>query len=391
MAIQWIGEACHRYQDPASGAWVIQLTSSSCTSINIYGEQPYCSPDGRRVAVLRAPDIHLSPHAMFLVADLQRLGLALVARDVYPLNRPCNNAYSEYVYYWNPANQLIRVSLLSLESQVILVDDEPGVIRGGGSVAPDQRTMMFGMYLPGPRPVVMRYDLETGRREVFYEHPEIVNPHPQYEPVTGRYVMIMRNHGALLARDGTVEKLVGDFGPTLFLVAADTGREVPLPAGQPHTARIGHQCFIPGADAALFTTFWNMETWECDPRHPETNVMIARPGEELPTPFRCPEHRGNHISASRCGTYFVMDSYEGAIYDEQRVIKPMALVVGNLQTGRYRILVSSTGASGGGNGATHPHPYITADNRYVIFNSDQYGVPQVLAAEIPAGFLESLN
>ena len=36
--------------------------------------------------------------------------------------------------------------------------------------------------------------------------------------------------------------------------------------------------------------------------------------------------------------------------------------------------------------------YLTADNGHVIFNADPgYGPPQVWAARVPAGFLESLE
>ena len=49
MSIRWGGETCHRYRDPASNGWVIQLTCGASNNINIYGEQPYCSPDNRHV------------------------------------------------------------------------------------------------------------------------------------------------------------------------------------------------------------------------------------------------------------------------------------------------------------------------------------------------------
>lgn len=72
--------------------------------------------------------------------------------------------------------------------------------------------------------------------------------------------------------------------------------------------------------------------------------------------------------------------------------KPVSLVVGNLLTGKYRVLVEDTLASGGGNQCTHTHPCFTADNRHVIYNADPFfGVPQVFAARVPNGFLESLD
>ena len=37
------------------------------------------------------------------------------------------------------------------------------------------------------------------------------------------------------------------------------------------------------------------------------------------------------------------------------------------------------------------HAYITSDNKWVVFNSDRTGVPQVYIASIPKGFLEELQ
>jgi len=53
--------------------------------------------------------------------------------------------------------------------------------------------------------------------------------------------------------------------------------------------------------------------------------------------------------------------------------------------------VEDTEGAAGGNQCTHTHPYLTADNRYVIYNSELGGIPQVLAARLAPGFLESLE
>ena len=107
--------------------------------------------------------------------------------------------------------------------------------------------------------------------------------------------------------------------------------------------------------------------------------------------FQAPEHKFNHVCASRCGRYFVADSHTGPGLFEKGRFKPVALVIGNLKTGKYRTLVENTEGSGGGNQCTHSHPYLTADNRYAIYNADPGGIPQVFAAKLPRGFLESLE
>ena len=120
--------------------------------------------------------------------------------------------------------------------------------------------------------------------------------------------------------------------------------------------------------------------------------MGAAPGAAAPTPIPTPEHRFNHVNVSRCGRYFVGDSSPGSLYDEHGEIRPPCLVLVNLQTGRHRVLVANSGSQNGGGAHQHPHAYLTADNRNVIFNSNYWGdVTQVWAARIPGDFLASLD
>ena len=46
---------------------------------------------------------------------------------------------------------------------------------------------------------------------------------------------------------------------------------------------------------------------------------------------------------------------------------------------------------GGGAQYNHLHPYITSDNKWVVFNSDRTGLAQVYIASIPDGFLANLD
>ena len=70
---------------------------------------------------------------------------------------------------------------------------------------------------------------------------------------------------------------------------------------------------------------------------------------------------------------------------------PIELVVGNINTGKYRTLVSNCGAQGGGAAASHPHAYFTADNRNVIYNGNPNDLSNVYAARVPEEFLASLE
>ena len=63
--------------------------------------------------------------------------------------------------------------------------------------------------------------------------------------------------------------------------------------------------------------------------------------------------------------------------------------IGSVETGRFLKLCDSRTRQGRPQ-YTHAHPYLTPDNRHVIFNSNVTGVTQVYAATVPAAFLDKL-
>lgn len=390
MAVQWMPEGCDRYTDPLSGARVVSMTNGSQIANNIYCEQPYSSPDGNRFAIVRKADFSFDPSGTLLVGDLPRLRIGLVERGVTSV---CNAAWSGQIHYGTERGDLVRFDLTTLEKKVYNFSTDPGLIKGGSSVSPDQRFILYSELRPGPAIGVVLLDLVEQKRRVIFEHPEIVNPHLQFNPVTGAQILVQHNRGSTMAPDGTVTRIAGPLGTTLFVIDRDGGNMKPLPVGEPHTTgATGHECFIADTGRVVFTVSWDWNTWKLDPRWPQGNLFTARPGDEKPTPFPAPEHRFNHVCASKCGRYFVADSWPGGIFDEQKRLRSVCLVVGCFATGKHRILVANSQASGGGSQCTHAHPYLTADNRWVIFNADPFhSVPQVWAAEIPKGFLESLG
>lgn len=87
----------------------------------------------------------------------------------------------------------------------------------------------------------------------------------------------------------------------------------------------------------------------------------------------------DHISVSTDGRYFVTDDMDnGFIY------------VGCIKTGRMLPLFDA-GVSFSSPQYSHPHAYMTSDNKRVIFNSDRTGLCQVWCADVPAGFLDALS
>jgi len=392
----WKGEACDLRDDPASGARIVQLSMAAAITNNIYGEQPYCSRDGTRIAVSRARDYSFDEEADVLVVDVSKLWIGKVDRMLGPAGIS-TSAWSGMIYYTTPRYEVARLDLNRLEREIICEVERSEGPQTLKTVSPDHRTVIsLGRRLEGPGGAVfqvLRLDLESGQEEVMLEHPEICNPHLQYEPLEGKDILVQHNRGVVLKRDGTLDRREARKGVGLFVIDRDGGDLRQLAAGPPHTCSItGHECFIPGTSRVLFSTSWDRETWELDPRYPQGNLMTVAPGDDAPVVFEAPEHRFNHISVSRCGTYFVADSYGAEGLFRNGRLGPIALVVGNLQTGKYRALVEDTMALSGGNQCTHTHPYLTSQNEHVIFNANPYhSVPQVYMARVPEGFLESLS
>jgi hypothetical protein len=166
----------------------------------------------------------------------------------------------------------------------------------------------------------------------------------------------------------------------------DGGNFQLFPSGPPHVGNNnGHSAWLADTGRIAFSTSWNQETWQLEPDWSEGNLFTAAVGEEKPRVFQAPEHRFNHVSVSRCGRYFVCDSYP------ERIPSPVPLVVGNFETGKYRNIVADCKATCGGPACSHPHAYFTADNKHVIYNADPYLLGQVYATRVPDGFLESLD
>lgn len=390
MSIRWASEACDRRDDPKSGARIVQLTSSAGVSNNIYGEQPYTSPDGNRVAIIRRADFSFSAGSMLLVADLTTLKLGLIEAE--GVTGVSNAAWSGWIYYGTLRGDTMRVNLETLEKEVVNL----GVLQGGesgSSISPDQRYMIRSRVLAGPTIGLERIDMVERKAEIIFEHPEIINPHLQFNPVNGKKLLVQHNRGSKMDAGGNVTKFVSELGTTLFTIDIDGSNQTHLPVGPPITSgSTGHECFIADTGKVLFSCAWHQPSWTLDDRFPDGNMFIGSPGDKMPQVIKAPEHRFNHVSASKCGKYWVADSHPAGGLFKDGELQRVSLVVGNVQTGKHRVLVEDTLGSGGGNQSTHSHPYMTADNKAVIFNADPYYSPgQVFAARVPDGFLKSLD
>jgi hypothetical protein len=187
-------------------------------------------------------------------------------------------------------------------------------------------------------------------------------------------------------QDGRVKMLVVDI---------DGRHPRSLPFGGTITAQTsGHHAWVTGTDRIITAVEWNRAEKRHDPRHPEGNLLYARPDDTFPTVFPAPEHAFYHVSMSRCGTYFVCDDYMDAELDGPRTMRigPVRIVMGNLKTGKHRTLVSDCQSNGSLCWSwSEPTPNLTADNRHVLYDASPFGLNQVFAAEVTPAFLASLE
>lgn len=387
MPLTWMGEGYDFPADPESGATTFRLTTSAMHHINVYCEHSFSSPNGKRIAILRSfhADPRIPPFDL-LVGDLEKLRIAVVERDVagYVV---ATASWSGWVYYLSNRGELMRVNLETLDKEVVMTrwPFSPDFILH--TVSPDLRYLLGQLPQASYNTALVRIDLVEKSWKIIFEHPEISNAHPLFNPVHGRDISVMMHRGRKVNHWAEYLPVEGsEPGVTHFFIDKDGGHMRPLPVGPPWTPNCsGHSNWVGDTGRLACTVGWNVQTWKFDPRCPDGNVVTAAPGDKQPRVFRMPEYRCNHIATSRCGRYFVADSYP------REVPGPTALVVGNFQTGKYRPLLSNCRASGGAAACSHAHAYFTADNKHVVYNADPHLVGHVHAARVPEDFLRSLD
>jgi hypothetical protein len=386
MAVEWINHAMEVTPDAVSGARITRITGGGV----LYCESPKSSPDGHRFVLQRGNG--------YFVCDLETKRFTPMAEVGALVNSP----YSEYVYGWQERDgkaEIERFHLTTLERE--RVTEVAGLPKSGApqSVSPGSDYLIYHVRRP-PTCLVIRIELPQGAWRVIHEDPDIINGHIQVEPRAGREILLQQNRGGQMDADGKITKLVGPEGATHYVIRSDGSDRRPLPVGQPHTSACsGHSAWVGGTGRALIAVAWNMNEqqdlslpadWTLDHRYPQSNLFCVAPGDTKPTPFIAPEQRFFHVSASRCGRYFVANSVPNGR------LGPTEIVVGNLVTGKYRTLVHDCLCYAG---SVWPSslPYLTADLRHVVFRAKEdpslpgYQGFFVFVAQIPDQFLASLD
>jgi Tol biopolymer transport system component len=344
--------------DDESGAEIYLLGSDERPADNIYGEQPYGDATGRRIAIRYYP-LPSKPGGINIL-DLQDGSNYEVLSGKPPF--PAFHAWGEWLYYAQSVdskNMLRRCNYLTLKVEdVAELPSERGSY-SYGTVSPDHRYYAVSVRPPegGPSQVHL-LDLETNQWSVLLDKPGYHAKHEQFSRDGRNRVLIQLNQ-------------MPDVKVVLLSELEIGGTEKPFPADQPYTLRpTGHEAWIGTSSSIFFSTGWDATT--------NGNVWRAKVGDKSPTLV----HQGTrfgHVSVSRDGKYWIGDSGGEGI----------PIYIGSFATGcGKRACFSRTEYDG--KQWSHAHPYLTADNKWLIFTARRNGHPQVYGAKLTDGWLDSL-
>jgi len=345
--------------DPDSGAQIYLLGADDRPADNIYGEQPYSDPSGRRIAV-RYYSTEEQPGGISIV-DLYDGSRHEVLRGKPPF--PAFHAWGEYLYYNEPVDEqlmLRRCHYLTLEVEDVAVLPPDRGRYSYGTVSPDHRYYAVAVRPEGDtRSQVHLLDLQTGGWSVLLDMEGYHAKHEQFSRDGRNRVLIQLNQ-------------MPDVEQVLLGEIEVSGEMQLFPADRPHTPRpTGHEAWVGATDRIFFSTG----------RDPDGagNVWTARVGDAGPQLVCSGDLRFGHVSVSACGRYWIGDTGEEGV----------PIYIGSFESGRCRRAVFSRTVYDGKQWA-HAHPYLTADNRWLIFAARRDERPQVYGARLQEGWLDDL-
>jgi hypothetical protein len=344
--------------DPESGATVYRLGADPRPADNIYGEQPYGDASGRRIA-LRYHSLPKKPGGLNIL-DLTDGSNYAILSGKPPF--PAFHAWGEWLYYAQTVADkrlLRRCNFLTLQVEdVAELPPERGSY-SYGTVSPDHCYYAVSVTPPegGPTKVHL-LDLRTKQWSVLLDKPGYHAKHEQFSRDGRNRVLIQLNQMPAVKVVLLSELEIG-------------GPERRFPADQPFTLRpTGHEVWVGQTASIFFSTASDANS--------KGNIWVGKVGDAQPRLVYA-GRRFNHVSVSRDGKYWIGDS-QG---------QDMPLYIGSFATGRcQRVCFSRTEYDG--KQWSHAHPYLTADNRWLIFSARRNDHPQVYGARLKPGWLESL-
>ena len=345
--------------DPDSGATVYLLGEDERPADNIYGEQPYGDVTGRRIAI-RYYSTDDKPGGISIL-DLVAGSQHEVLSGKPPF--PAFHAWGKYLYYHQKVDGkliLRRCNYLSLQVEDVAVLPADRGSYSYGTVSPDYRYYAVSVWSEGVPARVHLLDLQTGEWSILLDKPGYHAKHEQFSLDGRNRVLIQLNQ-------------MPDVKQVLLSELEIGGQEAPVPADRPHTPRpTGHEAWAGTTDRVFFSTASDPDS--------RGNIWTGRVGDEAPRLVYDGPLRFGHVSVSRCGRYWVGDTGEEGV----------PVYIGSFATDKCRRAAFTRTVYDGKQWA-HAHPYLTADNKWLIFASTRGGHAQVYGARLADGWLDSLS
>ncbi len=343
-------------QDVDSGARIYVIGADERAADNIYGEQPYSDLTGRWIAIRYYPD-QGRPGGISVIdlRDGSRRDV-LVGKPPFP----AFHAWGEHLYYHQVVDGTLmlrrcRYDSLAVEN-IAPLPSEMGLF-SYGTVSPDQRYYAVSVRADADTSAAVHVlDLQTGKWRLLLDKPGYHAKHEQFSR-DGRNCVLIQLNRMPAVNEVLLAECAPDGPPRLF------------PADRPHTPRpTGHEAWIGTGASIFFSTSVDEQS--------RGNIWMAETGQPGPQ-LVCPcERRFGHVSVSRCGRYWIGDTDETGI----------PIYIGTFGTATCRRVVYSRTVYDGKQWS-HTHPYLTADNQWLIFTSTRGGHPQVYAAKLQEGWL----
>lgn len=361
-----------------TGSTIYQVTDDELPKSNIYCEVPYCSSDSRYFVFSQTTTKYGKNVSEYVVCELGTWKTHVVGHGIEGIAGVAIT-HKGIFYYLRYGDgklvELVKLELSSGKSEVVHVFETKPRIRSLGTVSPDGKFYAYGVTLDSKFTSfgIEVVDLTTGTRNVIDSDPYILNPHPQFEPSEGRSILVQHNRGGQIDENGRLIRLVGEEGATLYILDVNTRSRIELMVGKPYTTpATGHETWIGNTKEVLLTVIAS------DEFAPENGNLLAvsagKPARVISKGFWF-----NHVGTSVDGRFFSCDD-----------IRTKDVVIGSVKTGKTAVICHSE-SSYGREQNTHPHPYLTPDLKWVVFNSDRSGQPQIHVASIPEGTIENLE
>ena len=364
-----------------NGVELWQATAGELEHSNIYCELPYCSRDAGTIVVERDCVAPVDGNTFEFV--LVRLGSweQEVLDAGYEGGIRATAVTTDGMFYYlkrvsGGAMHLMRADIGSSRTEPVHHLRYDGRIHTLGTVSPGARHFALGVGLDDEYEEfgILLIDLQSHDESIIDTDPYIWNAHPQFEPGRGEQIMIQHNRGGFFGADGTIARGTGPEGATLYLLNVSDGKRTELRVGKPYTTAItGHESWI-GASEDILLSVAGAGAYAPEA---DGNLLTVRAQADA-RPLTA-GYRAGHVGVSRCSDLFSIDDYR----------PPYRVVIGSTRTGASTVVCEAKTAPTRSQ-RTHPHPYITPDRKWVVFNSNLSGTAQVYAARLTEELVHSV-